>query len=290
MWRRVAVTGAGGFLGGHLLAQLRSRCPRTEVLAVGPPATSGAAGGEPFGDLPPCEVVFHLGGAAGIEPSLADPASDLTRNALGTLLLLESLRRMPGVRVILASSAAVYGRAEGRVSEEQPPQPISPYGVSKLAAEGYVRVYGELHGVTACIARIGNVYGPGQRRLAIHDLARRAVEQPPPLVLHGTGEEVRDFVHAADVARALLVIARRGTPGEAYNVASGTGVALREVAGLVARAAGLAPDAVVADRVPRPGQVDRFQPVVDKLFALGYRPSVELASGIAETVAWVRST
>ncbi len=237
--------------------------------------------------LPASDLVFHLAGSSGIEESLEDPRQDLLNNALGTLEVLEAARRMPGARVVVASSAAVYGRVQGLVSEEQPPHPISPYGVSKLAAEAYVRSYAHLHGVEGLIARVGNPYGPGQRRRVIYDLARRALHEPPPLRLRGSGSEVRDFVHASDVAGALIAIALHGAPGETYNVGSGRAVTLREVAEYVARAAGLPASAVRPDDTPTPGKVDEFRPSIDKLAGLGYQAAVPLERGIEQTVAWV---
>jgi len=249
-----------------------------------------AAGVEYVATLPALDLIFHLAGTSGIEESLEDPSRDLQANTLGTLEVLEAARRMPGARVVVAASAAVYGPSEGLVSEEQPPHPISPYGVSKLAAEGYVRSYSYLHGIEGLIARIGNPYGPGQRKRVVYDLAWRALHEPPPLRLPGSGSAVRDFVHASDVASALIAIAPRGAPGETYNVGSGRAVTLREVAELVAHAAGLPDSAVRPDDAPTPGKVDEFRPSIDKLARLGYQAVVTLECGIEETVAWVKST
>ena len=288
--RRLTVTGARGFLGRYLVRALRAEWPDARIFAVvSEPPAEPAHDLEYVADLPESDIVFHLAGSSGVERALEDPFRDLGENALGALRVLETIRRMPGVRLVLASSAAVYGHAAGVVSEAQPPEPISPYGISKLAAEGYVRAYAHLYGVEGCIARIGNVYGPGQRRLAIYDLARRALHEPPPLILRGAGWEVRDFVHASDVARALITIARLGAPGEAYNVGSGRSVTLLEVADLVASAAGLPVGEVRPDGTAAPGKAGRFSPSIDKLARLGYRAAIGLEDGIEETVAWVRS-
>jgi UDP-glucose 4-epimerase len=290
--RRISVTGAAGFLGVHLLRRLRAELPDAQISGVVRRAPAESVSGvEYVSETPVSDLIFHLAGSPGIDRSLVEPSRDLHDNALGTLALLEAARRMPDARFILVSSAAVYGRVDGLVSEEQPPRPISPYGVSKLAAEGYAQTYAHLYGVDCRIARIGNPYGPGQRRLAIYDLARRALQEPPPLVLRGTGSEVRDFVHAADVARALLAIALRGVAGHVYNVGSGQAVTLRAVAELVAQAAGQPASAVRADGAAGTlGKVHVFQPSLDKLTRLGYRAVVPLDRGIEETVAWVRAT
>jgi UDP-glucose 4-epimerase len=286
----VSVTGAGGFLGSYLLRELRTSWPEARIFAVGRvPSAELIDDLDQVEDVPESDIVFHLAGAAGIDRGMEDPLRDLRDNALGTLRLLEKIRRMPRVRLVLASSVAVYGRIDGIVSETQPPEPTSAYGVSKLAAEGYVRTYAHLHGVEGCVARIGNAYGPGQRKLAIYDLAWRALHEPPPLRLRGTGAEVRDFIHASDVARALTTIALRGVHGEAYNIGSGRGITLREVAELVARAAGLPEGDVRPDGVAAPGKAETFRPSVDKLARLGFRAAVAVERGIEETVAWMKS-
>jgi UDP-glucose 4-epimerase len=286
---RVSVTGGGGFLGTYLLRLLRKERRDAQLVAV-----VRRLPAEPVQDVdyrvqaPACDLLFHLAGSGGIAESLADPWRDLQAHAGDALAVLEAARGMPGVRVVLASSAAVYGQIDGVISEDQAPRPVSPYGVSKLAAEGYARAYAERYGLDVRIARIGNPYGPGQRRLAVYDLACRALREPPPLRIRGTGAEVRDFVHASDVARALAAIADRGAPGETYNVASGRAVTLREVAELVGRAAGLPPAAVQPDGVAAPGSVGVFRPSIARLAGLGFGAGVPLDRGIEETVAWVR--
>lgn len=285
---KIAVTGAAGFLAPYLLRELAG----LDTIRVGvtsrPPAVP-VDGVSYTPELPPSDIVFHLGGSASIAGAVADPAADLERNALGTLRVLEFARQHAGTRVVLASSAAVYGETGGVVPESHALVPVTPYGVSKLAAEGYLRCYARLHGIDGRIARIGNVYGPGQRRLAVFDLASRACRDGAPLVVRGTGEEVRDFVHAADVARALVRIAIDGQPGDAYNVASGTPVTVLSLARLVARFAGLPDDGVRADGVVVAGSVATFRPSIDKLARLGFRAEMPLDNGIAETVAWVRN-
>ncbi len=282
------MTGAAGFLAPYLLKELAALDAIRVGVTARPPLIP-VDGVSYVPELPRSDIVFHLGGSASIAGAIADPAADLEHNALGTLRMLEHARQHPGTRVVLASSAAVYGETGGIVPESHALVPVTPYGVSKLAAEGYLRCYARLHGIDGRIARIGNVYGPGQRRLAVFDLAARAFREGAPLTIRGTGHEVRDFVHAADVARALVRIAVDGQPGDAYNVASGTPVTVLSLARLVARSAGLPDDGVWADGVVVAGSIATFRPSIDKLRRLGYKAEVPLDTGIAETVAWVRN-
>ena len=161
--------------------------------------------------------------------------------------------------------------------------------MSKLAAEHYATVYRHRYGVDCRVARIGNPYGPGQRRLAIYDLARRALREGAPLHIRGDGCEVRDFIHGEDAARALVAIARRGEPGGVYNVGSGRPVSLREVATCIASSAGLPTGAVEADGQVEEGKVSVFYPCVQRLAGLGFQATRTLSEGIAQTVEWLRN-
>ncbi|MDP2324054.1 MAG: NAD-dependent epimerase/dehydratase family protein [Gammaproteobacteria bacterium] len=286
---RIAVTGAGGFLGTHLLRQLRARFPDAHLSGVVRSSPAHSVVGVTYAQrLEPADYTLHLAGGGSVGGSLRDPVADLLLNTRGTVEVLEQLRTVGTGRLVIASSAAVYGRLEGLVSEGQPASPVSPYGVSKLASELYVHAYESLHGLDACVARIGNAYGPGQRQLAIYDLARRALRESPPLRLHGTGEEVRDFIHASDVADSLIIIAQAGHRGATYNVASGHPVSMKDVARMIALAAGHEEDDVTTDGSAEPGKANVFCPSIQLLTELGFEPGVSLEQGIVETMEWVR--
>src|SRR4051812_10177414 len=179
------------------------------------------------------DAVFQLAGTPQVPPSVERPVEDLESNVLTTLAALEAMRRTRSRAVIvLASSAAVYG--DGRyhpMDEEHPLEPKSPYGVSKLAAEGYVSLYARLHGVRGLSVRPFSVYGPRQRKLVIYDLLTRLHGGERPLRLLGSPDVSRDFVFVEDAAHALVVLARAAAAGgEAYNLASGCSTSLRELA------------------------------------------------------------
>lgn len=284
----VVVTGAGGFLGTHLLRHLRATRPAARLFGVVRALPAIRVPDVAYGsDLPKADLIFHLAGSAAIDRSIDDPCRDLEVNALAALRMLEEARGMPGVRIVLASSAAVYGRVRGVVDETHALDPISPYGVSKLAAEGYARTYVHLHGLSCSIARIANPYGPLQRRLVIYEMARQATTGGG-IELRGSGDEVRDFIHATDVARALDYIAIAGAPGEAYNVGSGRATTLRDLAAMVARAAGLPHGSIRMGASADAGTVDEFRPSLAKLTRLGFRAEIALDAGIEGTVNWVR--
>jgi len=291
----VAVTGAAGFLGAALTRRLVSDLRPAVVRGVTrrPPRhpTEGVtyANRLTAGQVAELDILFHLAGSSGIAESLSDPIGDLRSNAELTIAYLEAIRST-GSRctVVLASSCAVYGAVEGTVSEAQPPAPQTPYGASKLAAETYASAYGRLYSVDTRIARIANPYGPGQRKLVVYDLAARALHEGRPLRVRGGGTEVRDFIHADDVAQALIAISLAEERGGIYNVGSGKPVALREIAFLVAEAAGLTVEDVVFEGSHELGKVEWFSPQVRRLMDLGFRPRHGLREGIEEVVRWMR--
>jgi len=287
---RVAVTGANGFLGSHLLAALRRTMPEGDITGVVRSDAVHRVPGVTYTDnLRPTDLLFHLAGSPGIAASLRDPRQDLDSNADLTLAMLEAVRAGAASTIVLCSSCAVYGAVEGPAYEDQPLQPISPYGVSKLAAEKYTIVYHRLHGLDVRVARISNPYGPGQRKLAIYDLAHRALEHGSPLRIRGDGAAVRDFIHAEDAARGLVTIGLRGEPGGVYNVGSGQPVTVRTVATHVAKAAGLPADAIEVDGRVEVAKVSSFFPSVQRLAGLGFQATRPLAEGIQETVDWLRN-
>ena len=277
---RIAITGSSGFLGSALRRRLANELQGATVLEVGREQP-----------LPPADILFHLAGTAGIEDSLHDPARDLAGNAGETLRRLEELRGSRSISiVVLASSCAVYGKSDSPVAEDALLAPRSPYGVSKAAAELYATTYRDLAGIDVRIARIANPYGAGQRRLVIYDLARRALREPPPLRVRGHAGAVRDFIHADDVAGALVAIGTRGEDGGVYNVGSGVPTEIREVAEHIARETGLTPDDVGFEEADDPGKVDVFFPDIGRLSVLGFEATRSLEDGIRETVEWVRSS
>jgi len=287
---RFGVTGANGFLASYLLKALALARPGDQILGIArrKPA-SELAGVRYQSELSPVDVLFHLAGSRGIAASLQNPLEDLKSNVVLTLEVLEAMRSGMASILVLASSCAVYGAIEGAAGEDQPPTPMSPYGLSKLMAEQYALLSHRRDNLDIRIARIGNPYGPGQKRLAIYELAKRALVEGAPLRLRGDGTEIRDFIHAADVARALILLSSRGRPGNIYNVGSGKPTSLLDIAATIARAAGLPPEAVQADGQAEPGKVPVFYPDVSKLTTLGFNAELSIEEGIEETVRWVRA-
>jgi UDP-glucose 4-epimerase len=242
-------------------------------------------------------VVFHLAAVASVAPSIADPLTCNGVNVAGVLNVLTAARDAGVRRVVVASSAAVYGSDPAVPTAETAPfAPLSPYAASKAAGELYCRVFAKLYGIETVSLRFFNVYGPRQDPASEYSgvvsrfLERLRVGKPP--IVHGDGEQTRDFVFAQDAVNAL-VLARStpGVSGQVFNIGSGEPVTINELAETLAGLA--ARDQVVCPihHPERPGDVRHSCADITKARqVLGYAPTVELADGLARTLAWWRES
>jgi UDP-glucose 4-epimerase len=246
---RIAVTGADGFIGRHVVRAVAiAGAERIVAIDARPVSTLHEARGQsivvaagertildPTDDLlDGIDVVIHLAAQVSPPKSVENPLADATANILGTVGLLESCRRVGVRRIVYASSAAVYGRpVQLPVDEQHPTRPESPYGQSKLAAEQYCQLYGRLHGLSVVALRYFNVYGPGQPLsggyAGVIRLFLDRVGQGLPLRIEGDGSQTRDFIHVADIVRANLAATASSFEG-VVNVASGSGTTIKELA------------------------------------------------------------
>jgi UDP-glucose 4-epimerase len=258
---RTLVTGGAGFIGSNLVDALLARGDSVTVvddlstgrrenldaaLAAGAELVEldvreGAALAELAGATRP-EAIFHLAAQIDVRKSIADPAFDAAVNVGGTANVLEAARAVGSPRVVsISTGGAIYGEGEGQalpLAEDAPIAPLSPYGQSKYAAEGYVALYERLYGIPGVSLRLGNVYGPRQDPLgeagviAIFCGRLRAGERP---TVYGDGRQTRDYIYVGDVVAAALAAAGSDARG-AINVGAGVETDVLELA---ARLAGL---------------------------------------------------
>ena len=232
--------------------------------------------------------IFHLAANPYIPPSVENPAYDLYQNLQNTFALLEALRKATQrPRLINASSAAVYGNpARLPIRETDPTVPISPYGVSKLAAERYVAVYSQLYDIPAISMRFFSVYGPRQRKQVVFDILRKLHANPREIEILGDGSQARDFAFVDDVVQAMLLGAKKAPgKGETYNVASGTTYTIKDLVNLWCEICGVAPEIKYTGHV-RPGDAERWEVDLSKLQTLDYRPQTCLEEGLRSVRAW----
>jgi UDP-glucuronate 4-epimerase len=235
------------------------------------------------------DVVFHLAGQPGVRASWDEGFGDYCRdNILATQRLLDAAVRAGVPRVVYASSSSVYGDADTYpVTETALPRPISPYGVSKLAAEHLCLAYAARGAIEVVALRYFTVYGPGQRPdMAIHRLILSALSGAP-FTMFGSGQQMRDFTFVVDVVEADVLAATAAELGGAAvaNVAGGSQVRLVDVIALVGAATGRPVNVVRTD--VQAGDVRRTGGSVETAARLlGWTPSVPFEAGIRRQVAW----
>jgi nucleoside-diphosphate-sugar epimerase len=239
--------------------------------------------------LADCDVVYHLAGEPGVRSSWGQRFDRYTHhNVAATQRLLEAARAVPGRRFVYASSSSVYGDALTLPTREDvAPRPLSPYGVTKLAAEHMCTLYREEHGIDAVSLRFFSVYGPRQRP----DMAFRrfceAVLARRPIELYGDGRQTRDFTYVADIVAATRA-AGAGCASGVLNVGGGGAISLNRALELLAGIAGRPLD--VLRRARESGDVQDTGADIGRAAALlGYAPSTAVEDGLAAELEWVLS-
>jgi len=236
------------------------------------------------------DAVLHLAAQMDVRRSVADPMHDASVNVLGTVNVLAAARRAGAKRFVFASSGgAVYGEQQVfPAPEDHPRGPASPYGVSKLCGEEYLEL-ARREGLSTMSLRYANVYGPGQDPLGeagvVAIFLHKMLHGADP-VINGDGEQTRDFVYVADVARAnLLALESAGTG--ALNVGTGEETSINELARILARAAGYAKPIAHGPAAPGEQRRSSVAPAAARR-QLGWSPDVTLEAGLGLTAEWFR--
>ncbi len=305
------VTGGAGFIGSNLAERLLREGHRVRILdnfSTGKRENLAFAAGDSklevvegditdltttVGAVRDVEVVFHQAAMRSVPRSVDDPLGANANNVTGTLHVLIAAREAGVRRVVYASSSSIYGdRPELPKREDQPPAPISPYAVSKLAGELYCTVWSRLYGVETVGLRYFNVFGPrqdptSQYAAVIPRFILRAL-RGEPLEVHGDGLQSRDFTDVDNVVEANLLAARApGVAGEMFNVGCGSRVTLLEIIRLLEEILGCPLERVHTLR--RAGDVPHTQADIGKAKRfLGYAPLVEFEDGLRRTVEFFR--
>ncbi len=304
--RTVLVTGGAGFIGSHIVEALLREGATVHVLdnlSTGRRRNLPAAARVYEGDIldgpllrqamQGVEEVIHLAARVAIRDSLNHFQEDARTNLLGTLELLRQCRTHRVRTFLFASSMAVYADSvhPDPIAESYTQEPISPYGLSKLAAEKYVRMLAGDLGMKCVCLRYFNVYGPRQAltpyvgviTIFIENLLRGA-----PPVIFGDGEQQRDFVYVDDVVRATLLALDAGLENEALNVGTGHGTSVNEIARILTRKLNPALEPVYEPA--HPGEIRHSIADISRIReTLGYRPEAILPEKIDTVIAWKRA-
>jgi nucleoside-diphosphate-sugar epimerase len=235
--------------------------------------------------------VFHLAAQPGVRKSWGRDFRTYTENNVeASQVLLEACVGRALHRFVYASSSSVYGdNASIPMREDALPQPVSPYGVTKLAAEQLCYLYHANHGVPATSLRYFTVYGPRQRPdMGFHRFIRAAIDGRP-ITLYGDGEQTRDFTFVRDAVAATMAAGERGVRGRAYNVGGGSRVSINHVLEIIGRVTGRTLD--VRRVTPQKGDMrDTFADTSLAKADLGFAPQVSLEEGIEAEYRWLSST
>ena len=299
---RFLITGAAGFLGAALANRLvlEGHSVRgLDDLSTGSPdalspeifLTRGDVNDRPklWTLLQDVDCIYHLAARVSVPESVLYPREYNTVNVGGTVTLMEATRDVGVRRVVLVSSGAVYGEQKTQpLRENATPNPRSPYAVSKLSAEYYVRTIGMLWGIETVILRVFNAYGPGQHLPPVHapviPYFLRQSWNNGTLVVHGDGSQTRDYVYIDDVVNAMTAAATAsGVNQQTINVGSGVETSIRDLARQVTEITGGSPEMVYNPR--NEGGVPRMcadLTLAQKL--LNYQPTTSLEQGLRSTL------
>jgi UDP-glucose 4-epimerase len=297
------VTGGAGFLGSALSNRLADDSHEVRViddLSAGDPArlngkvlfTRGDVNDRPklWTLLQGVDCVYHLAARVSVAESILYPREYNATNVGGTVSVMEAMRDVGVRRVVLVSSGAVYGESgEQPLQEIHTPDPASPYAVSKLAAEYYVRTIGKLWGIETVALRVFNAYGPGQQLPAAHPpVIPRFLKQAlngASVVAFGDGRQTRDYVYVSDVVNALTSAAfATGIDRQTINVGSGAETSVHDLVGAIGELLGHPVDAIF--NTTESGGVSRMRADLTRAAALlNYQPRVPLAAGLRQMLA-----
>ncbi len=298
---RILLTGGAGFIGSHVADQLLGR---DHEVAVVDDLSRGNRGNVPgqarfyevdirsgctevFEDFAP-EALCHQAAQIDVRRSVREPDFDADVNVLGTIRLLENCVEYDVRRVVFASTGgAIYGeQCVFPAPEDHAQQPVSPYGVSKLAGERYLHYYHAHHGLPCTVLRYSNVYGPRQDphgEAGVVAVFSRNLAAGRPSRINGSGEQTRDYVYVGDVARANALALQHGSPCGTYNIGTGVETSVRRLYQRLSEIAG-------KDLQPEHGPFipgEQLRSSVDPSLAgraLGWHPESDLRFGLEETL------
>ncbi len=305
MTTKLLITGGAGFIGCNLIAHLAARggyritvldnetmgtCSEIDTPGVrflhgdirDTAALTAALAGQ--------DAVVHLAAETRVADSIADPEGTFAVNAEGSFRLLQAARAAGVARVVAASTGgAILGEATAPIDETMAARPLSPYGASKLAMEGYLSAFAGAYRMRTCALRFSNVYGPrSHRKGSVVAQFFRALLHDEPLVIYGDGTQVRDYLYVGDLVEGVRRALETGAGG-VYQLGSGQGTTLNDLAAAMARVVGL-------KNVPlryepfRVGEVHTTWCAIDRArAAFAFQAATGLDEGLTRTWAWFRA-
>lgn len=278
VWKEkpVLVTGGKGFVGSYTVDALKKRGINafTYDIVDGQDITNLEQLQEAVNNYQPSWII-HLAGQVNLAPSFANPQNDARINIVGTLNVLEVARKA-NIGVTFSSSGAVYG------DNYQYPEPVSPYGISKLTAETYCKLYSRLYNLHAVVFRFSSVYGKGRAPTSINLIAQKA-KNGETIRLTGDGNQTRDFTYVTDVAEALVMSSEGCFPSGIYDIGTGTATSLNDLIRILERLLGKKINIEYAPVVV--GDPKRNEMNVSKLASFGFKAKTSLEDGLRRMIS-----
>ena len=300
---RVLITGGAGFIGSHLAEALLKKGYAVHVLDnlyMGKRENVPSAARFYEGDIlnpsmveqamEGVEAVVHLAARVAIRDSVSHFCEDAQTNLMGTLQLLHHCGKRKIRKFIFASSMAVYGDSQRPtpISETYLQEPISPYGIAKLAAEKYVGLMSRQFNLPWVCLRYFNVYGPRQTftpYVGVITIFIRNLHNGQPITIFGDGNQQRDFIYVGDIVKATLLALESDVSGEVFNVGTGRGTSVKQIAQLLIQ--NLRPGLEPLFQASQPGEIRHSIADISNIQRLlGFQPEANLSEKISEVIAW----
>ena len=307
---KVLVTGGAGFIGSHLVRQLLDAKHDVTVLDN---VSTGTWQHLPQGkDTCTCwemdirdkaarekieqakfDIIVHLAAQTMVDVSIKDPEFDASENVMGTVNILEAARHSGVKRIIFASTAASYGDVtEDKlpIREEETLAPMSFYGLTKVVAEKYLKLYHDLYGLDYVALRFANVYGERQGDTGeggVISIFAKRIAKDQGITVFGDGKQTRDFIYAGDIAAGIIGAMTTDKANTVYNLSNQTETSLLELIDLMAKAVGKAVEPQFA--APREGDINRSMLRNEAAVKnLNWQPQMDLAEGLARTINYFK--
>lgn len=300
------MTGGTGFIGSHLLAKMLAQKPKAvRVISSGSSPdrivkhlarldlkvyTNSHDYVKHIVNFKP-DYLFILGGNSDPRLSVASPRLDLKYNLLYNFDLLQRLSADQfTTKIVYVSSIAVYGDEPAPLSEDySKTSPKSPYGINKLAIEGYVRFFAECHSLKGFSVRLSPTYGPGLKKQVVYDFIQKLMKNSKKLIVLGDGSETRDLSYIDDQVNGLLLLAEQARyEGEVYNLGSGQGITIASLASKIVELMELKSDIIFERKKHEKHHGQTWVLDIKKAKGLGHRPKIKFDDGLKKTIDWVR--
>lgn len=300
--KRILITGGAGFVGSNLIALIRANNPSINIRVIDNETLGSFSVLQPFGveavkadildttsvekALVDVDAVVHLAADTRVIESIEDPDKNFQNNVVATFQLLQSMRKV-GVKTLICASTggAILGEAPSPVHEEMVPKPLSPYGASKLAQEGYCSAFAHLYDMKIANLRFSNVYGP----LSIHKGSVvatfcRAILNDKPITIYGDGSQTRDYVFTTDLCQGIVNAIEKEVSG-VFQLGTGVPTSLNQLVTTLSEVTGV--DITPIYQPKRDGEIlHTYCDISRAKQAIDYSPRVSVKAGLTATWEW----